>query len=162
MNYADVRGALRQARSKAGLTLDQVAEITGLNRATIHSVENLKREPDLQPLIDTMERLAVAYGGRLSVVYRDASDPLPVSSTLDETTGAPKSQVVIGDPEAPPSDQEREIWRSFARLVARENERIDSATHRPGPSHRAEKPKTVTHDRRHARPVRKRTQRRQR
>lgn len=69
VNFALVREVLRRARASVGMTLDDAARHSGLNRATIHSIENIKREPALKPELETIERLAVAYGLTLSSFF---------------------------------------------------------------------------------------------
>jgi transcriptional regulator with XRE-family HTH domain len=61
-----LREALRRAR-QGRFTLDELAAKAGLDRATIHSIENVKREPNLQPELATVERLADALGLKLSL-----------------------------------------------------------------------------------------------
>lgn len=79
MDFKLLREALRQARHQAqvarkgvqrvGMTLKEAAAATGLNLSTIHSVENVKREPNLEPEFDTIERLVHAYGLTLSLFF---------------------------------------------------------------------------------------------
>jgi len=66
-----LRTALARARERTALTLDQAAEQSGTNRATIHSIENVKREPTLKPELETIESLASTYGLTLSALFAD-------------------------------------------------------------------------------------------
>lgn len=79
VDYLILRESLRQARHHArvdragvqrvGMTLDEAAAKSGLNRATIHSIENMSMEPDLKPEFETIERLVVSYGQKLSTFF---------------------------------------------------------------------------------------------
>lgn len=71
MDFVPLRESLRKARDTLGWTLDQAAQKSGLNRATIHSIENVKREPDLKSDLDTLETLARSYGLVLSFTLSD-------------------------------------------------------------------------------------------
>jgi transcriptional regulator with XRE-family HTH domain len=57
---------LRQRRQALHWSLDDLAEKAKLNRATIHSIENIKREPNLKPDLVTVDRLTCAMGLTLS------------------------------------------------------------------------------------------------
>jgi two-component system, cell cycle sensor histidine kinase and response regulator CckA len=64
---------LRQIRQQKGLTLEQLAAVSGLNRGTIHRIE-LKR---VSPRLDTLELLCKALGtDLLSLVQGDGSVPV--------------------------------------------------------------------------------------
>jgi DNA-binding XRE family transcriptional regulator len=83
VDWLVLRERLRTARERAavqrngklvvGLTLDEAAKQSGLNRATIHSIENVKREPDLKPGLETIEQLGRAYGLRSRRSSNDSS-----------------------------------------------------------------------------------------
>lgn len=83
VDYKAIREQLRKAREQhvPTLSLDDVAASTGLNRATIHSIENVKREPDLKPKIDTIEVLAPVYGLTLSLVLIQKDETVQVTKT---------------------------------------------------------------------------------
>lgn len=95
-----IREALRARRNALGLTLDGLAATAKINRATIHSIENIKREPDLQPEIETIERLGGAMGlvlqirlielgsGTAPAIRPDHAAPPPHSSAADELAAA--------------------------------------------------------------------------
>lgn len=89
-----LREALRRAREHApierdgvpdiGMTLDEAEERSGLNRATIHSIENVKREPTLKVRLQTIARLARAYGLSLSFApVEELSAPASVREDQD-------------------------------------------------------------------------------
>jgi transcriptional regulator with XRE-family HTH domain len=69
VDYMQMRKALRRERIAAGLTLDALAQRSGLNRATIHSIENVKREPTLRPELNTVDRLVNALGLTLASFF---------------------------------------------------------------------------------------------
>lgn len=144
VNYRTVREALGRARTRAeyevngerqvGLTLDQAEALSGINRATIHSIENVKREPNLRPKIDTIDRLAETYGLTLlfSLVPNEglpvpvlASDnalsPLPQVNPTDDalstlTAGNPFAQALY----SLASDHEKAIREALRDRAARE------------------------------------------
>lgn len=78
MDYGVLREALRRARLsteverdgvRRKMTLNDAADASGLNRSTIHAIENVRREPLLRPELDTIERLVAAYGLTLSSFF---------------------------------------------------------------------------------------------
>lgn len=87
VEWTKVREALRSARSRAQLTLDEAASQSGLNRATIHSIENVKREPELKPELETIEALAITYGLTLSLSFAQLEDLQPSALKSDPTRG---------------------------------------------------------------------------
>lgn len=72
VNWKGLREVLRARRTATGESLDDLAARTKINRATIHSIENIKREPDLKPKIETLERLALALDLKMSDLFRQA------------------------------------------------------------------------------------------
>lgn len=83
VDWKPLREALRQRRSALGLTLDQVETASKINRATIHSIENVKKEPDLQSKLQTLERYAEVLGMRLSVELRPVEHEIAQKRPLD-------------------------------------------------------------------------------
>lgn len=67
VDFHVVREALRRERARRRWSLDKLEEVSGINRATIHSIENMKREPDLQPKLETIETLATAMEMTISL-----------------------------------------------------------------------------------------------
>ena len=55
--------AIRDARSRAGLTQEALAERVGTSQATLSAYENGRK----QPSVDTFDRLLSAAGARLTV-----------------------------------------------------------------------------------------------
>ena len=108
VDFALIREALRRARAAAsieragvlriGMTLNEAAAQSGLNRATIHSIENLKREPTLQPELETIERLARAYGLSLSAFFAQIDGSR--ASVAQEITKAEVGTVTASDTKA--------------------------------------------------------------
>jgi transcriptional regulator with XRE-family HTH domain len=131
VDFKLVREGLRRARALApaerdgirrvGMTLDEAAEKSGLNRATIHSIENTRREPKLRPEFETIERLARTYGLTLSAFFaRIEGVPAPAPSLADEGL-----QPIV------PIDQIAErVIQTLAELLARAGERADEEHHR--------------------------------
>jgi transcriptional regulator with XRE-family HTH domain len=93
VQFDRVRELLRVRRDALGWTLDKLQDEAGVNRATIHSIENLKREPDLKPDLETIEKLAVAMGLTLSSVFIEIEhgivlEPKEISKILEGTQSA--------------------------------------------------------------------------
>jgi transcriptional regulator with XRE-family HTH domain len=92
VDFRVLREILRRARTRRGLTLDQAAAATGLNRATIHSIENVKREPTLKPELETIEQLVQAYGLTLSsfftLIERARNPPLKSNAAATDDASA--------------------------------------------------------------------------
>lgn len=69
VDWKALREALRLERERAQMTLDELAKTAKLNRATIHSIENVKREPDLKPELESVEKIVGAMGMTLSEFF---------------------------------------------------------------------------------------------
>lgn len=123
MDYKAVRELLRRRRLAMHLTLDDVADSAGLDRATIHSIENLKREPDLKPKLETLESLASALKLTLT---------LSVARTEDH--GADPS-LRGGEPVF--ADLRREIYDDLAHTL------LEAATREPGRQTATTRPRTA-------------------
>src|SRR5262245_47294568 len=59
MQLRTVREALRLLRLQAGLGLD---EVEGLNRATVHRIESVRRDPEYSPELSSVIRIIEACG----------------------------------------------------------------------------------------------------
>lgn len=68
MTIEHLPATLRKARRDRGLTLHQVEERTGISYSSISDIELGKR----QPTLETLERLAAAYGLELTVTLEPA------------------------------------------------------------------------------------------
>lgn len=121
----ELREALRVAReqvkpaadrTKVGLTLTEAAALSGIDRATIHSIENVKREPELKVRVKTVEQLARAYGVALSTLVAKAEGSRPAA--------APE---LADDESLPPLASEERIEAAAIRLLV---ERIDTLERR--------------------------------
>jgi transcriptional regulator with XRE-family HTH domain len=122
MDFGKLREALRSARERVaterdgrariGLTLDEAAAASGLNRATIHAIENIRREPQLKPELETIERLTSAYGLTLAAFFAQIDD-----TPVKRTVGA---QLHLS-----PSERELvELWRHADHLPHETKEHI--------------------------------------
>jgi DNA-binding Xre family transcriptional regulator len=65
-----VLGALRAERQRLGLSLADIYERTGIDRAALSRLEN---NEDANPTLATLERYAEALGKRMVVLLSDAS-----------------------------------------------------------------------------------------
>lgn len=74
VDFRGLREALRMRRRELGWTLDVLSDKSGVNRATIHSLENIRREPDLKPQLETFEQLAHAMDLELRITVLRPSD----------------------------------------------------------------------------------------
>ncbi len=68
-----LRVVLREAREAAGLSLGDVANLSGLNRQAITFIERGER----RPTAETFVHLAMALGLRPSEAWKRAEDALP-------------------------------------------------------------------------------------
>ncbi len=57
-----------EARSGAGLTLKQLAELTGISKTTLDNIENRKTIPR----IDQLEAIAAATGTKITDLFESA------------------------------------------------------------------------------------------
>jgi transcriptional regulator with XRE-family HTH domain len=119
----------RQGRPRIGMTLDDAEAASGVNRATIHSIENVKREPSLVPQLDTIDRLVTAYGLTLSSFFAQIED-------LNESGAAVDNAVPPHRPgsanEPLPAPTQDDLW-SAIHILARQAARADEADHRLSP-----------------------------
>ena len=66
MSLADIRAELRRARKTRDLTLDDLTDKSGVDRAAIHKIENVKKYPDYEPGLNTFLRLIGGLGVTLT------------------------------------------------------------------------------------------------
>jgi hypothetical protein len=66
MNLRAVREGLRLLRLEAGLSLD---EIDGIDRATVHRIENVRSDPDYAPRITSVAAIVEACGSTLAQFF---------------------------------------------------------------------------------------------
>jgi transcriptional regulator with XRE-family HTH domain len=115
VNCMTVRKALRRQRIAARLTLDAVAQRSGLNRATIHSVENVRREPHLKPEFDTISRLVAALGLKLCEFFEQ------IENAGRQRSGRASGGLMTGvRPRGvlPPTDEELSVVAAIDQLGA--------------------------------------------
>ena len=62
------------ARKRAGLSQERLAELSGVNLAVISRAENLKRIPGLASLLDMASALNLDASAVLADAMRDAAD----------------------------------------------------------------------------------------
>lgn len=130
MNFQALRETLRQARHQAptdrkgvrrvGMTLKEAAAASGVNLSTIHAIENVTREPGLKPDLETVERLALAYGLKLWTVIRQAESAQPTPDLSSPNSIGPD---FAGAPDDEPQFESEEriqqaVFRTLARFAA--------------------------------------------
>lgn len=123
VNFVALRELLRMAREARGYTLDQAAAAAGLNRATIHSIENIKREPGLKPELETIEQLVRAYGRTLSSFFRhlEAPDGAMATGAGDDARTPLLSEEETEAPFASETRIAAAVVRHLAELAFRRN-----------------------------------------
>ncbi len=72
---ASIGDSLRSARDRAGFTLDQLAEVTGLSKAHLSRLESSERQPSIAALLD----LSAALGVQVNVLLGEDRDGAPIS-----------------------------------------------------------------------------------
>jgi len=72
---ASIGERLRAARARAGLTLDQLAEASGLSKAHLSRLESSERQPSIGALLD----LASTLGVPVNVLLGEDRDSAPLS-----------------------------------------------------------------------------------
>ncbi|MGO9030061.1 MAG: helix-turn-helix domain-containing protein [Acidimicrobiales bacterium] len=72
---ASIGERLRSARDRAGLTLDQLAETTGLSKAHLSRLESSERQPSIAALLD----LSASLGVQVNVLLGEDRDGAPLS-----------------------------------------------------------------------------------
>lgn len=108
MNYRRLRDTLRRERTTARLSLDALAAKTGLNRATIHSLENVRREPNLKPDLETVDRIVRALDLTLprffELVETPEAPPRLSAQPVPSTNAAVPTGSAAGNEGGPISD----------------------------------------------------------
>jgi len=72
---------LRSARERAGLTLDQTAELSGLSKAHLSRLETAERQPSIAALLALADALGTPVSGLLGEELTGA--PFAISTTID-------------------------------------------------------------------------------
>jgi transcriptional regulator with XRE-family HTH domain len=124
---ASIGERLRSARDRAGLTLDQLAEATGLSKAHLSRLESSDRQPSIAALLD----LSAALGVAVNVLLGENRDgaPLAISTgtearheanglAISTRSGFPGSSAIEalsisidpGRPTSPPARHHGEEW----------------------------------------------------
>jgi transcriptional regulator with XRE-family HTH domain len=90
----EMRAELGRLRGYRRLTLDQLAERTGLDRATIHQMENVKTYPRLDAKLETFYRIVVALEMPFAEFFRRvegaaALPPAPPADLQQRSVGLP-------------------------------------------------------------------------
>lgn len=97
----------RDGVKRLGMTLDDAAAATGMDRSTIHAIENIKSKPKLKPELETIEKLAWAYRITLSELFARIEDSAPLRPELHDHDSLP------------PLDSEDRIAQKVVRLLTR-------------------------------------------
>src|SRR5271156_3744702 len=79
---ASIGERLRAARDPAGLTLDQLAETSGLSKAHLSRLESSERQPSIAALLD----LSAALGGPVNVLLGEDRGGSPFSISVGNET----------------------------------------------------------------------------
>ena len=99
MAYTDVGTSIRDARKRAGLNQEQLAELARLNRVTIAKYEAGKVEPGAQALSRIADALEVSVDELLG--REPSTDPQPPAQTQTFRI------ISSGLSELPPEEQEK-------------------------------------------------------
>jgi len=75
---ASIGERLKSARERAGLTLDQLAEATGLSKAHLSRLESSERQPSIAALLD----LSTTLGVQVNVLLGEDRDGAPLSISV--------------------------------------------------------------------------------
>ncbi len=124
---ASIGERLRSARDRAGLTLDQLAEATGLSKAHLSRLESSERQPSIAALLD----LSATLGVQVNVLLGEDRDGAPLSIStgteyhheanglaITTRSGFPGSSAIEalsvtispGRPASPPAHHQGEEW----------------------------------------------------
>lgn len=98
VDWKALREALARMRNQSGLTLDGLAEASGIDRTTIHRIENTKKRIKHNPDLETIERLVCGAGQTLSGFFRQIEPGQPLQ--IDSASEAP-TKAVSGDSSSP-------------------------------------------------------------
>lgn len=91
VNYEAIWKALRRARDEAGLTLDALAERSGLNRNMISAMEHGRKMPTIRTLARLVEAIPRADGGTLTLSTFFAQIETVTSSVTRRQDTLPRS-----------------------------------------------------------------------
>lgn len=84
-DFTPYANAIRQARKKAGLTIEELAECTGVSSRYISAIENEGKKTSIQTLMEIITFLHISIDG---IIYPENpnkdSDRLKLESMLDE------------------------------------------------------------------------------
>jgi transcriptional regulator with XRE-family HTH domain len=94
----EIRAELGRLRGYRRLTLDQLADLTGLDRATIHQMENVKTYPKLDARLETFYRIVAALDVPFAEFFRRVEE----AAALPPAPPADLRQRSAGLPPAPP------------------------------------------------------------
>jgi transcriptional regulator with XRE-family HTH domain len=99
MDLRAVRDALRLLRNQSGLSLDDIA---GLDRSTVHRIENTKGDPDYKPELTSVALIANACGYTMARFFAtldtvtETLNEVERPDVLSELTDARKARQVAG------------------------------------------------------------------
>lgn len=150
MDFIKLREALRQARHQApverkgvhrvGMTLKEAAATTGLNLGTIHSIENVRREPTLKPELETIERLAMAYGLTLSAFFARMAGELEAARNVDDLPAVEHDDEADHTQYGSEDQIAARVIRLLTRLALKGSEAERAEDHRLHPKNRPNPP----------------------
>ncbi|MDX6699063.1 MAG: hypothetical protein QOE65_2460 [Solirubrobacteraceae bacterium] len=103
--------AIREARARAGLSQEALAERAGTSQATVSAYENGRKRPSLE----TLERLLAAAGARLAVEH--GASPRRAPSAAEQRRAGRRLLEVIELAEHLPTRHDPEL--RFPRLRPR-------------------------------------------
>lgn len=96
-----MRDLLRRARDEEGLTLDELAAQTGVDRMIIHRVENTRKYPDYEPELATVLKIIAGLRSPLTDIFVD-SERLPALFNQQSRKDLPHGAVKPDNPGSPP------------------------------------------------------------
>jgi transcriptional regulator with XRE-family HTH domain len=89
-SLSDIRLAVRTERRAREWSLDKLSEVSGVDRAAIHKIENTKTYPTYEPGIDTFKKIIEAMGLTLSEFFGRIEGLSPTGQT-DQQSHSPIS-----------------------------------------------------------------------
>jgi transcriptional regulator with XRE-family HTH domain len=119
---------LHSARERAGLTLDQTAELSGLSKAHLSRLESAERQPSIATLLILAETLATPVSALLG---EERSDTALSISTDGEARRVSKGLAIASCSGYPGSRHRGEEWLYVLRGILRLE--YDGETHHLGP-----------------------------
>lgn len=107
MLYADVGDSIREARKRAGLNQEELAELARLNRVTIAKYEAGKVEPGAQALSRIADALDVTVDELLG---RSAPDEAPKTIIIDNQPKTEEARLLVsGVDRMPEADRKKAV-----------------------------------------------------